>query len=296
VQSLLNACDAVDGTCLLDIFIADNDSCAEQQRLLQQSLAAHSNVHLHINSENQGFSAGHNRNLQQIFLQSKPDFIWILNNDCQVYANSLFALIQCANQQPQVGIWGATLLESDGETIQCAGGCFYNAWISSYRQYGRGKKLVSLDQLKPVGFDYIAGASLFFPVATLQYGLHRAKSETGVENTQKQQWLNEIYFLYFEELDLARRLKPGLEMAWCKNALVKHAGGDSTGTAENQRSKLAEYHSTLSALKYTRLYHPRRLWLMVPLRYLSKCLQLIFKGEFRLLGSLTRAYRDFLFV
>jgi hypothetical protein len=83
-------------------------------------------------------------------------------------------------------------------------------------------------------------------------------------------------------------------MAWCKDALIKHAGGTSTGAGGNQRTKLAEYHSTLSALKYTRLHHPRRLWFMAPARYFSKCLQLSVKGEFRLLGSLNQAYRDFL--
>ena len=108
-----------------------------------------------------------------------------------------------------------------------------------------------------------------------------------------QPWLNEDFFLYFEELDLAKRLQPGLEMGWCKNALIKHAGGASTGTSNNQRTVMSEYHATLSALKFTRLHYPGHLWLMAPVRFLSKCLQLLLKGEFRLLVPLTQAYRDF---
>ena len=294
VQSLLDAEQKQGGECLLEVFVADNASDKRDRHYLQQSLADLLNVHVHLNPENMGFAAGHNRNLKAIFHCSSPDFVWILNNDCLVYTETLPSLIKCAQQNPEVGIWGATLLEADGETIQCAGGCFYNAWVSSYRQYGRGKTLSQIDQLETVDYDYIAGASLFFPVATLQRGLRSVPGLSTEECADRQQWLNESFFLYFEELDLAQRLKPEFKMAWCKRALIKHTGGTSTGTAENRKSKLAEYHSTLSALKYTRLHHPRRLWFMAPARYLSKCLQLMVKGEFRLLGSLTWAYCEFL--
>ena len=284
VQSLLNAAQEQSGACLLEIFVADNASAERDRHTLQQSLTELPNVYVQMNSGNMGFAAGHNRNLANIFHRFSPDYVWILNNDCLVYAQTLSSLVESSVRHPEVGIWGATLLEADGETIQCAGGCFYNSWISSYRQYGRGKNLEFIDELEAVEYDYIAGASLFFPVATLQKGLR------SIDTTQ---WLNESFFLYFEELDLAQRLKPGFGMDWCKRALVKHAGGASTGTVENQRTELAEYHSTLSALKFTRMYYPRRLWVMAPARYFSKCLLLLVGGDFRLIGPLSQAYRDF---
>lgn len=293
VQSLLEAGKKQGGEHLLEIFVADNASDELDRRHLQKSLEQLPNVRLQINLENMGFAAGQNRNLESIFRDSNPDFVWILNNDCLVYEETLLSLIKSANRHPEVGIWGATLLESDGVTIQCAGGCFYNSWVSFYRQYGRGKTLTQISQLEPGNYDYIAGASLFFPVSTLQRGLRPVPGVTTEEPADRQQWLNESFFLYFEELDLAKRLKPGFVMAWSKGALVRHAGGTSTGTGANQRNNTAEYHSTLSALKYTRLHHPRRLWFMAPARYLSKCLQLMLQGDFRLIGSLTKAYRDF---
>lgn len=196
-------------------------------------------------------------------------------------------------QHPDVGIWGATLLEPDGQTIQCGGGCFYNSWISSYRQYGKGKTLAQIDKLEPVEFDYIAGASLFFPVATLQGGLHSIQLTGAGASSVAPQWLNESLFLYFEELDLARRLKPGLKIVWCKAALIKHAGSLSSGTNAKKRSQLAQYHSTLSALKFTRLYYPHRLWFMAIARYFSKGSQLLVRMDFRLIGKMTKAYWDF---
>ena len=293
VQSLLDACHQANGSYHLDVFVTDNDSVTNERLRLQQLLEELPNTHFRKNPENRGFAAGHNGNLESIFLHSKPDYVWILNNDCLVYEETLTALIACARQQPTVGIWGATLLEPDGETIQCAGGCFYNAWISSYRQYGRGANLTQVDRLKSEGFDYIAGASLFFPATTLQDGFSPPSALSASDCRDKQPWLNESFFLYFEELDLAKRLKPGIGMGWCKGALIKHVGGVSTGTSDDERTSMAEYHSTLSALKFTQLYYSGRLWFMVPARYFSKCLQLFVKGELRLLGPITQAYRDF---
>ena len=293
VQSLLRPDHMESLGCHLDIVVADNDSGENERLQLQQSLAEIPNVQLQMNSRNLGFAAGHNHNLKMIFAGTNPDYVWLLNNDCLVDEHSLSSLIKCATRHPDVGIWGATLLEPDGQTIQCAGGCLYNSWISSYRQFGKGKTLAQIDQLEPVGFDYIAGASLFFPVATLQDGLHSVQMERAGESAVASQWLNESFFLYFEELDLARRLKPGLKMTWCKAALIKHAGGLSTGTNAKKRSQLAEYHSTLSALKFTRLYYPRRLWFMAIARYFSKGLLLLARMDFRLIGVMTKAYWDF---
>ncbi|MCW8926481.1 MAG: hypothetical protein OQJ84_09505, partial [Xanthomonadales bacterium] len=163
----------------------------------------------------------------------------------------------------------------------------------SYRQYGNGRPLSQVDQLSPKDFDYIAGASLFFPASTLKSGLNQPPGSSAKKSVTGQYWLNEEFFLYFEELDLARRLKPGLGLGWCRDALIKHVGGIGTGAQDNRRSGLAEYHSTLSALKFTHLYYPRRLWAMAPLRYLAKCLLLILTGEFRLIGVMTKAYLDY---
>ena len=134
VQSLLDAEQKQSGECFLEGFVADNASGKRDRHYLQQSLADLLNVHVHVNPENMGFAAGHNRNLKAIFHCSSPDFVWILNNDCLVYRETLPSLIKCAQQNPDVGIWGATLLEADGVTVQCAGGCFYYSWVSSYRQ------------------------------------------------------------------------------------------------------------------------------------------------------------------
>jgi GT2 family glycosyltransferase len=129
---------------------------------------------------------------------------------------------------------------------------------------------------------------LFLPTSTLIAGLLPPKSLVGVQGCS---WLNEEFCLYFEQLDIAERLAPGLKIAWCRNALIRHT--DGSGSRQGHRSTSGEYHSTLSALKFTRLYHPGRLWFMAPARLIAKRFVNLSTWRPDLLGAQFRAYRDF---
>jgi len=290
VRSLLDAQELATGAYALRIEVADNASDEADFTALQAGLDGLAGVYLHRHARNLGFAAGHNRNIERLLSTAAPDYVWLLNNDCLVDAGTIPALLECANRRPEVGIWGATLLEADGRTIQCAGGCSYRVWLSSYRQHAHGIDLSRLEALATPRFDYIAGASLFMPLATLREGLDPPKCRAP---SLGRAWLNEEFFLYFEELDLARRLRPGLEMAWCRKALVHHAGGSGTGSGQGLRSAEAEYHSTLSALKFTRLYHPGMLWLTALARFAVKGTIHLASGRLDLFRALLRAYREF---
>jgi len=82
-------------------------------------------------------------------------------------------------------------------------------------------------------------------------------------------------------------------MDWSREAVIVHQGGKETSAISKRRKAWAEYHATLSALKFTRLYYPHRLWFTLPARYLSKCVQLLAIGKVWLLGPVSRAYQDF---
>ncbi len=293
VRSVLAEQQLLERGISLAVWVADNGSEPSVLKVLQETFADLPAVTVLKNQANLGFAAGHNRNIRSILAISRPDFIWLLNNDCTIEPGCVDALLSCAAKSHGIGIWGATLLEEDGLTIQCAGGCFYNGWLSSFRQYAQGKPVSRRMRLNSVKFSYLAGASLFFPVGTLENGLGPPAGIEPESSLKATHFLNETFFLYFEELDLAQRLKPGLALGWCRDALITHKGGESTGAGSRQRSRQAEFHSTLSALKFTHLYYPRRLWFMAPARYAAKVLQLLVSGNARLLGSVNSAYGEF---
>lgn len=289
IESLLGSREAVGVD--LRIAVADNGSDPGDYETLARLLTDLPGVRLFRHERNLGFSAGHNRNIERLLAGGPPDFFWLLNNDCRVGEETLQAFLECARQRPVVGIWGATLLEADGRRVQCAGGCFYRPWLSSYRSHGAGLPVEEVESMEEPEFDYVAGASLFMPAATLAEGLDPPR---GHGKAVSRPWLNEEFFLYFEELDLARRLRPGWSMGWCRRAVVQHDGGLGTGSGAARRSARGEYHSTLSALKYTALYRPAPLWLMAPARLLAKTAVNLLTLRLDLLRPLWAAYGAFL--
>jgi GT2 family glycosyltransferase len=135
---------------------------------------------------------------------------------------------------------------------------------------------------------------MFFPASLVKTAFFPARTRGTDDIDGNFQLLNDAFFLYFEELDLAQRLRPEYNMRWCRNARVIHTGGNATGANGRLRSAKAEYFSSLSALTFTRVHFPTRLWIMIPARFIAKCVQLIFSGNAKYIRYVSRAYIDFI--
>jgi GT2 family glycosyltransferase len=274
------------------VWVLDNGSGEDDRLHLEQAVAGREWLRLLANVENTGFAAGHNRNLREIFAACEPDFVWLLNNDCLVEEACISALLECSKQHPSVAIWGATLLDRDGSTVQCAGGCYFSDWLTTYSQFGRGKHSKTLEEVRPQPFDYIAGASMWMPAGTLTGELLPAPLHPGRPAPPAQTWLNESFFLYFEELDLARRLRYGQRLGWCRDAVIVHRMRSLSGG--RNRRRLAEYHADLSALKFTWLHQRSKLEFVFAARLVLKLAKHLVTLRWYLLPCPLRAGRDFL--
>jgi GT2 family glycosyltransferase len=234
--------------------------------------------------KNLGFAGGNNVGIRYALNCKEFNYIWILNNDTEVDKNALSALIKCSENSPTVGLWGSTIIDFfDRETVQCAGGCRYFPIWTIFKPVFGGQSLKSLENqlTNKIRLDYISGASLFLKTEVLE--------RVGL--------LNEEYFLFYEELDYAQRLKKhGYDMAWCSKSLVYHKNSASVGSVrEGNREKLkrANYYENLSTLKYTKNFHPYLLAFVIIFRFIFKALALIRRGDFFLFPPLFQAYYDF---
>lgn len=233
--------------------------------------------------QNRGFAAGNNAALELILAEDRFDWVWLLNNDTRAEPEALAALLERARSEPRLGIVGSTLLRPDGR-IQCAGGYRYQPALTTISaQYGNAAlaDIAEADE-RALHLDYIAGASMLIRTALLR--------ETGL--------LDERFFLYCEELDLARRAQTkGWELGWAKRSRVVHIGGATTGSrrpGEAAGTTLAALHENLSALRYTWKHHPWLLPVALPGRLGFKTISILQRRAWREFAPLVRACGQFL--
>jgi GT2 family glycosyltransferase len=133
------------------------------------------------------------------------------------------------------------------------------------------------NQPNNIQLDYVCGAAMFLSVAALKnIGL-----------------LNQQFFLYYEELDLAQRLKnAGYQLGWCKTSVVHHQQ-HTKKDVDKHHQQFLHYHENLSTLTYTWLHHRRLFVFAATFRLLAKTIVLPLTHRTRLLPSLFKAYYDF---
>lgn len=213
---------------------------------------------------NGGFAAGNNLALSYLLNQGTYDYFWLLNNDAYPAPDALNHLIARAEDDPEIGMVGSTLIYAGRpETIQALGGAEYREASGRGLHLGAESPVAQLQDIDTADIErrmaYIVGASMLVSARFLQYvGL-----------------MEEQYFLYFEEIDWAERGKPEFKLGYAKLSLVYHKAGGSTQAA-SRRSALAAYYIARNRLVFTRRYYPEyvsavwRATLLDALRYTAK--------------------------
>ncbi|MDH4393269.1 MAG: glycosyltransferase family 2 protein [Aquabacterium sp.] len=207
---------------------------------------------------NLGFAGGANLGLRWGLVQRSFSHFWLLNNDSIVDPDALSALFAHLRRRPQVGICGARLVYLDGkERIQAYGGAHFNRWTGRGRHLGHGEPFQAAHD--PNGVErrmtYVCGASMFVSRRFIELvGL-----------------LEERYFLYFEELDWARRAAGRFAMGYEPSAVIWHHEGATIGSSSDagRASAVSDLVKCRSLMLFTRRFHPAALpsvWLVALLR------------------------------
>ncbi len=239
---------------------------------------------LRINT-NLGYSGGNNIGIRYALSNNDYDYILLLNNDTVLHQNALYELASCAEINPNFGVLGSTLLNYDNpDQVQCAGGCTYNSITTIFKNMHGNLSLSELiDKKDSIRFDYINGAaSLYRPEVFRRFG-----------------YLDERYFLYYEELDFSRRLiHSEYTLGWCKKSFIFHKGAASFGGSPykiKEEEYLRNYHENLSTLLYTKKHHSHYFIIPAILRFLGKSVKYIYSRKIHLFPALYSAYKDFFF-
>jgi GT2 family glycosyltransferase len=170
------------------------------------------------NGANNGFSAGNNVGIRYA-MKKNADYIWLLNNDTLVAADTLNESVNLMLSDDRIGIAGSVIFTTDVPfRIQTYGG-------------GKIIRFLGMDRFvhSPGPIDYVCGTSLFTKREVIE--------QTGL--------LDESFFFYWEDTDFSRRaVKKGWKLAVAPQAVVFHKFSASVG-AQSLKSDLYKVGSLI---------------------------------------------------
>ncbi|MDX3911250.1 MAG: glycosyltransferase family 2 protein [Sphingobium sp.] len=206
---------------------------------------------------NGGYAFGNNVGIRLALLDREVEYVWVLNNDTFVDWHALRALVGQVAKDTSIGICGAKVLYSQDEgQVQTLGGGRFLPYRARCEQIGEGLPANAPVDARSIEaqLSYVNGAAAFVRRELIE--------QVG--------YMDEGYFLYWEELDWATRaLKSGkFRLGFCPNAIVYHQVGASTGSNDHGVPTLGStYWMTRSKFRYLRIHRPMTLIIAFPLLF-----------------------------
>jgi GT2 family glycosyltransferase len=199
--------------------------------------------------KNKGFAAGNNIGLNYALRRNDFSFCWLLNNDTVVEKDTLLNALKVFQDNKRVGFLGTRLMYySKPSIIQGLGGEFnYKYSISSHicegEPYFSGLFSGKIDY--PIGASMLITRDCLFDTGTLFEG----------------------FFLYYEEIDWAERIKNNNYLiGLAQDSVVYHKEGASIhSNSGSAKSELGDLSSLKSRLVFAHRNNRKNL----PLTYLG---------------------------
>ena len=236
-----------------EVFVVDN---ASRDGSPDMVLREFPDVNFIRSEVNLGFAGANNVALRQ----ANGRFAVLLNSDAFVEEDALRLSVRHMNDEPRAGLGGARLIGRDG-TWQPSARLFpspmndllvlsgLSARFPRSRFFGRFDRTWA-DPTQPAEVDWVPGAfSIIRRTVLDQVGL-----------------FDERFFLYYEEVDLCRRIKAaGHSVCYWPDVRVVHLGGESSKTVTSVQfsasgAQLAAWRLR-SAFLYYRKHHGGLAWL-----------------------------------
>jgi hypothetical protein len=210
----------------VEVIVVDNASPKDDPAIIHQSFPEIIFIQSKVNL---GFAGGNNLGIRQ----AKGKYILLLNNDTEVEPGFLEPLVAKLESNSKIGAVSPKIkFFFQPDTIQYSGQAPINPYTMRSHGYGYGvKDSGQFDQDAPTSF--VHGAAMMIPLEVMR----------------KVGMMAEIYFLYYEELDWAARIRAaGYELWYVHNSTVLHKESMSTG----KLSPFKTYYMNRARILYLR--------------------------------------------
>lgn len=244
VRELLRCClasvDAGRGALALEVIVVD---AASHDGSAAMVAAEFPWVRLLARSDNVGFPRGNNLGMAL----ANGRYLLLLNPDTEMVGDTLTTLVAYLDAQPQVGMVGPQLLNSDGSVQSSrrrfpslATAFFESTWLQPYAPPSLLADFYVQDVAdgETAVVDWLMGACMLTRRTLFE--------QVG--------GMDEAYFMYSEELDWCYRIKAaGWQVVYLPTAQVVHHAGKSSEQAVTAR----HVNFQRAKLRYFRKYHGR---------------------------------------
>jgi len=195
----------------LDVLVVDNGSSDGSVAAFEVAWREEPQVRVLENGANLGYAGGNNAGFTAL-LEDGAELVLVLNNDTLVDPGALAPLVATLDADPTLGMIGPKVLEMDrperlGSSFDRVRLWWFGAMPTTAGQVDRGQ----FDDRRDL--DVLTGCAMLIRGATLR--------ELG--------GFDPDYFAYYEEVDLALRMREaGWRIRFLPRAVVRHKGGAST--------------------------------------------------------------------
>lgn len=196
------------------IVVVDNGSADNSVELIKSK---YKDVVVLEQSKNLGFAGGVNVGIKYA-IEKGAELVALFNNDAAADKDWLKSLSATMSANNKLGIVTGKLLSADGKTIDSTGEC-YSIWGLPFPR-GRGEPVSDKYDTQTVIFGASGGASLYKVEMLKQIGL-----------------FDEVFFAYYEDIDLSFRAQlAGWQVAYQPAALAYHETGSTSAKIKGFRT------------------------------------------------------------
>jgi GT2 family glycosyltransferase len=256
LESLLAECALLPNSADAEILVVDNSSRDGSAEMVTREFSSSPiPVRLIRSDVNLGFGVANNLAAEA----AQGRYLVLLNSDAFFHPGALRLAWEHMNADPAIGIGGARLVSREG-AAQPSARCFHSIWRDALVLSGLSTRFPRsrifgapdrtwADPNLPAEVDWVPGAfSILRREALAKAGL-----------------FDPAFFLYYEEVDLCRRVKAaGFRVLYWPDVVVTHLAGESSRQLSSEQSRSLKFSETAaqvvlwrmrSTLLYYRKHH-----------------------------------------